>query len=80
MSKHTPHFNDLMGARGGLGEGHGRKSAPMIKPSHKGLLHEKLGVPQGEKIPMAKVEKAAHSASPALRKEAVFDENFGHKK
>lgn len=49
-----------------------------IKPSHKGLLHKKLGVPQGEKIPQAKIEKARHSKSPALRKEAVFAENFGH--
>jgi hypothetical protein len=81
VSKHTPHFNDLMGARGGLGEGHGRaKSAPMIKPSHKGLLHEKLGVPQGQKIPQAKLDQALHSKSASERKEANFAENFGHKK
>ncbi len=43
-----------------------------IKPSHKGLLHKKLGVPQGDPIPVAKLEKAAHSKSPALRKEAQF--------
>lgn len=43
-----------------------------IKPSHKGLLHKKLGVPQGNPIPVAKLEKAAHSKSPALRKEAQF--------
>ena len=55
-------------------------AAPMIKPSHKGLLHKKLGVPQGEKIPEAKIAKAKHSKSPALRKEATFAQNFGHKK
>lgn len=52
---------------------------PMIKPSRKGLLHKKLGVPQGETIPEAKIEKAKQSSSPALRKEATFAENFGHK-
>jgi len=51
----------------------------MIKPSHRGLLHKKLGVPEGKKIPEAKIEKAKESKSPALRKEATFAENFGHK-
>ncbi|HEX8932293.1 MAG TPA: hypothetical protein VF810_04010 [Patescibacteria group bacterium] len=49
--------------------------AIMIKKSHKGLLHKKLGVPEGEKIPEAKLEKAKHSKSPALRKEVNFAEN-----
>ena len=43
-----------------------------IKPENKGKLHSKLGVPQGEKIPEAKLEKAKHSSSPAERKEANF--------
>lgn len=51
-----------------------------IKPSHRGLLHEKLGVPKGEKIPEAKINKAKKSSSPALRKEATFAKNFGGKK
>lgn len=54
-----------------------------IKPSHKGLLHKKLGVKQGEPIPEAKIEKAEQSKSPALRKEAQFAENaksFKHSK
>jgi len=46
-----------------------------IKPSHKGLLHEKLGVPQGQKIPAKKVAKAKNSDRPALRKEATFAQN-----
>lgn len=54
-------------------------ATPMIKPSRKGLLHKKLGVPQGEKIPQAKLAEAKRSKSPALRKEATFAENFGHK-
>lgn len=46
-----------------------------IKPSRKGLLHKKLGVPQGEKILAAKLAKAKASSSPALRKEATFATN-----
>ena len=46
-----------------------------IKPSHKGLLHKKLGVPQGSPMPAGKVAKAAKSSNPTLKKEAVFAEN-----
>lgn len=50
-----------------------------IKPSHRGRLHRDLGVPEGEKIPMAKKEAAKHSKNPRIRKEANFAVNFGHK-
>jgi len=46
-----------------------------IKHSHKGLLHKKLGVAQGEKIPAKKLAQAAKSISPVLRKEAIFARN-----
>ena len=46
-----------------------------IKPSHKGLLHRKLGVPQGQKIPASKLAAAKRSSSPAERKEATFATN-----
>ncbi len=46
-----------------------------IKPSHKGLLHAKLGVPQGQPIPAAKLAAAKNSPNPATRKQAVFAEN-----
>lgn len=46
-----------------------------IKPSHKGLLHKKLGVPQGKPIPASKVAKAKASGDPALVKEATFAQN-----
>ena len=54
-----------------------------IKPSHKGLLHEDLGVPEGKKsrrsggkkIPAKKLKKAENSKDPAVRKRAVFAEN-----
>lgn len=37
-----------------------------------GKLHRRLHVPEGEKIPAAKLEKAAHSEDPSLRKEAAL--------
>ena len=54
-----------------------------IKPSHKGELHEELGVPAGQKIPASKLQAAAHSSDPAERKRAVFAINakrWNHKK
>ena len=49
-----------------------------IKPSHKGLLHKKLGVPAGSPIPAKKEAKALNSSNPTLKKEAVFAENAKH--
>lgn len=37
-----------------------------------GALHESLGVPQGKKIPSSKIEAAAHSNNPTLRKRAIL--------
>jgi hypothetical protein len=37
---------------------------------HPGALHRQLHVPQGEKIPAGKLEKAAHSENPTLAKRA----------
>lgn len=54
-----------------------------IKPSHKGLLHKKLGVPQGTKIGAKKLaeakSKAKKTGDTALMKEVTFAQNFGHK-
>ena len=56
---------------------------PMIKPSHKGLLHKKMGVPQGKKIgakALAKEKKVAkRTHNTKLMKEVTFAQNFGHK-
>jgi hypothetical protein len=49
-----------------------------IKPSHKGLLHEDLGVPQGKPIPVKRLAKAEKSENPAVKKRAVFAENAKH--
>lgn len=43
---------------------------------HKGALHKKLHVPEGEKIPAKKLEKAEHSKSPVERKEANLAETL----
>lgn len=37
---------------------------------HPGALHRQLGVPQGQKIPATKLEKASHSSNPTLRRRA----------
>lgn len=50
----------------------GRKSGIHIKASHKGLLHQDLGVPQGQPISESAEEEAAESGSPAVRKRAQF--------
>ncbi len=50
--------------------------------SNKGALHRKLGVPEGEKIPAAKMAAAAHSQNPTIRKEAALAhtlKGFKHK-
>jgi hypothetical protein len=43
--------------------------------AHKGLLHEKLGVPEGQPIPAEKLAVAKRSSSPAEREEATFAQN-----
>ncbi len=48
---------------------------PMIKPSHKGMLHKALGVPEGQKIPLSKIEGALHSSDPHMRQMANFANN-----
>lgn len=43
---------------------------------HPGALHKQLNVPKGKKIPASKLEKAAHSKNPTLRKRAVLAETL----
>lgn len=43
---------------------------------HPGALHRELGVPEGEKIPRSKIEAAAHSDNPTLRRRAQFAETL----
>ena len=46
-----------------------------VNPAHKGDLHKALGVPQGEKIPAAKLNGATHSKNPHTRHMAQFAKN-----
>lgn len=36
----------------------------------KGALHRALGIPEGQKIPEARLQEALHSSNPKIRKEA----------
>lgn len=51
---------------------------PAIQPSHKGRLHEALGVPADKRIPAAKLEKASHSTDPHMRQMANYAKNARH--
>ena len=42
---------------------------------NKGALHADLHVPQGQKIPERKLERAEHSRNPTIRKRAQAAEN-----
>lgn len=53
--------------------------SPMIKPSHRGLLHKELGVAVGKKIGPAKLAAAKKTAGPVEMKRIVFAQNFGKK-
>lgn len=47
------------------------KSSPFAHLK-KGALHKQLGVPQNQKIPVSRLEAAAESHNPLLRKRAHF--------
>ncbi len=50
-----------------------------IKPSHKGLLHEALGIKQGERIPLSRLvmakARAKRTGNSKLMKQATYAEN-----
>lgn len=48
----------------------------MSRPGAKGGLHRSLGVPQGQKIPAAKLAAALHSSNPKTRKQAQMAKNM----
>lgn len=56
------------------GIGGGNWIAGAVK--HPGALHRQLGVPQGQKIPAAKLATAARSGDPTLRRRASLAETF----
>src|SRR5579864_2029590 len=65
------HHPDCYMAKGG-------KTPNFLEGLKKGALHRELGVPQGDKIPSGKIEKATHSDNETLRKRAQFAENARH--
>lgn len=44
---------------------------------HKGALHRELGVPEGQKIPAAKMAQAARSSNPKERKQVALARTLG---
>lgn len=48
-----------------------------IRHLRKGALHRALGVPEGQKIPKAKLAAARKSEDPAIRKMANFAHTLG---
>jgi hypothetical protein len=42
----------------------------------KGKLHREIGVPEGEKIPEKKLETAAHSENPEIKRDAIRAETM----
>lgn len=55
-----------------------KRASINIKPSHKGLLHKKLGLSQDTPIPGSTLQSAAKGATGKLKKEIVFAENAKH--
>lgn len=46
--------------------------AKAFKPGgQKGKLHREMGIPEGQKIPAAKLEAATHSSDPEKRRDAI---------
>lgn len=44
---------------------------------HPGALHEQLGVPKGQKIPASKINAAAKSDNPLLKRRAILAKTLG---
>jgi len=50
------------------GKRHGKRWKPGGTP---GKLHREIGVPEGQKIPAARLEAASHSKNPEIRRDAI---------
>ena len=47
------------------------KKADFKPGGHKGKLHREMGLPEGQKIPAARLEQAAHSRNSEVRNDAI---------
>lgn len=45
-------------------------------PISKGGLHRSLGIPQGQKIPAARIAEAKRSKNPRIRQQATLAQSF----
>jgi len=53
--------------------------AKPFKPGgHKGKLHRELGIPEGEKIPAARLAAAKNSDDPEVRRDAIRADTMEH--
>ena len=73
--------NKMMGQAAGAHKHGGKTDGHAVKwiqkaIKHPGALHKALHVPEGKKIPMAKIKKAEHSSNPVLAKRAHLAENL----
>ena len=59
-------------------EAHHKEAKKWIQAAikHPGALHESLHVPEGKKIPVARLEKAEHSKNPTLARRARLAETL----
>jgi hypothetical protein len=46
-----------------------------LNPAHRGLLHKELGVPEGKKLSVRQLARAARSKNPKERERANFAKN-----
>jgi hypothetical protein len=46
-----------------------------LNPAHKGLLHQELGIPQGQPVPMSKIKEKLAGATGKFKKRLVFAES-----
>jgi hypothetical protein len=78
MDGWAPSENRLGHKRGGACKAKGGEAKKWIQGMHmkKGALHSQLHVPQGQKIPAAKLAKAEHSSNPKLARRARLAETL----
>jgi len=66
------------GAPGGMAKG-GRVPKKDFKPGgNKGKLHRELNIPEGQKIPAARLASAKTSSNPEIRRDAIRAETMKH--
>ena len=53
------------------------KKADFHPGGQKGKLHRELGIPEGEKIPRARLYAATHSDNPEVKRDAIRAETMG---